>query len=353
MKSFLNKPILRAKEFIALLLVYISLSIFYYLTIWEAGSEYRTEETSLFSLTKWFDDGGLQYILMFLTTGLIWFFIFRLFSNWSFKKRIFLHILGLPFFVYIAQQGYYKISDLLDLGHLRGAGAVWDIYIPALIYLIQFSAIHAYEYYTISQRKLRAEIELKNAALKSELSALKAQLNPHFLYNVFNTINASVPPEMENTREMIASLSDLFRYQLKASIEDMVLLKDEIEFVRKYLELEKMRFDKRLEFEIIVSNEIESEPIPPMILQPLVENAVKHGLSQLIEGGLIKIEVEKINNLLYFKVTDTGVGINSFDGIFEKGIGLGNTQQRLNKMYNSKLELTKNDPRGLIVSFSI
>ena len=185
------------------------------------------------------------------------------------------------------------------------------------------------------------------------MSALKAQLNPHFLYNVFNTINASVPPDMENTREMIASLSDLFRYQLKASIEDLVPLKDEIEFIRKYLELEKLRFDSRLQFEIIVPYEIESVSIPPMILQPLVENAVKHGLSPLIEGGKVKVEVKKSNNILHFSVSDSGIGIKCFDGIFEKGIGLGNTQQRLNKMYHSKLTLTQNHPRGLIVSFSL
>jgi len=348
-----QKEYLKVKplEVIALLGTYVCLSLFYYITIWISGSEYRKEGATVFSLSKWFDDGGLQYILMFFTTIFIWYFVFRLFGNWSLVKRLSLHILGLPLFVFVAQQGYYWVSEQLDMGHLTGGGAIWDIFIPALIYLIQFSAIHAYEYYVISQRKLRTEIELKNAALKSELSALKAQLNPHFLYNVFNTINASVPPEMENTREMIAGLSDLFRYQLKASIEDLVPLKDEIEFVQQYLELEKKRFEERLNFKIVVPKELELELIPPMILQPIVENSVKHGIAPLMKGGSIEIVISRDNNRLKFSVKDSGVGISDVEGIFEKGIGLGNTQQRLKKMYNSSIKLESNQPSGLTVSF--
>src|SRR5690606_10526197 len=99
--------------------------------------------------------------------------------------------------------------------------------------------------------------------LKSELSAIKAQLNPHFLYNIFNTISASVPSENEKTRHMIAELSDLFRYQLKASQTELVPLKDELDFVKKYLDLEKERFEERLEIEISVDDSILNDMVPP------------------------------------------------------------------------------------------
>ena len=333
--------------------VYITLSLFYYTTLWINSSAWTAEPKPLFSLSNWFDDGGLQYIIMFVTTLFIWILIFRIFSQWKLLYRLLTHVITLPIFVFIAQQGYYFICDLLEMGYLSGSGQIWDIYIPSLIYLIQFSIFHAYEYYIVNQRKLKVEIELKNAALRSELNVLKAQTNPHFLYNIFNTINASVPPEMEKTREMIAGLSDLFRYQLKASKEDEVTLGEELEFVRQYLALEKLRFEERLEVVVNVDENLFSEKIPPMILQPLVENSVKHGISPLIQGGKIEISITKENDKIYFELSDTGVGIKNTDGIFTKGIGLGNTQMRLQKLYNSKIEIFENNPTGTKLKFSI
>src|SRR5690554_5682972 len=108
---------------------------------------------------------------------------------------------------------------------------------------------------------------------------------------------------------MIAELSDLFRYQLKAAQTELVHLKDELDFVKKYLDLEKERFQERLEIEIDVENSILNELVPPMLLQPLVENSVKHGLSPLIDGGKISISIHKKNNKLKFEISDTGVGI--------------------------------------------
>ena len=128
-------------------------------------------------------------------------------------KRLLVHFVAMPVFVISTQQIYYAIAEKLEWGHLMGTGQVWDLYIPALFYFIQFGVFHAYEHYRENQIKLKLEGELRQAALKSELAAIKAQLNPHFLYNVFNTINASIPAENEQTRDMIAQLSDLFRYQ--------------------------------------------------------------------------------------------------------------------------------------------
>ena len=236
---------------------------------------------------------------------------------------------------------------------MEGNGQVWDIYIPALFYLIQFAIFHAYEHYVINQRRLQYEIELKNSALKSELSAIKAQLNPHFLYNVFNTINASVPKEMEETREMIAELSDLFRYQLKASREDFVTLAEELEFVNKYLKLEQKRFEDRLSITITVDDGLLSRKIPPMILQPLVENSVKHGISPLVKGGRIDISIQEKADKLLFEISDTGVGVDDKDAIFTLGVGLSNTQKRLQKMYQSTLYVSDNLPSGLKVQFEL
>ena len=196
-------------------------------------------------------------------------------------------------------------------------------------------------------------IQLRQAALKSELAAIKAQLNPHFLYNVFNTINASVPSKQEKTRQLIATLADLFRYQLKASKKELVPLSDEIEFVNKYLELEKARFEERLEIAINVPEELNQEMVPPMLLQPLVENSVKHGISNSVEGGTISVTIFKDEDKLKFEIADTGKGVKDKKSLFGKGIGLSNTQLRLQKMYQSQLELLDNEPHGLKIRFSL
>ena len=343
----------KISEFGALLGTYLILSLLYHITLYINRLGFQRDADVLFAPSNWFDDSGLQYFIMFVSTLMIWFVIFRVCKNWSLAQRLALHIIGLPIFVFSAWRMYYLASDFLGLGHLSGAFQIWDIYIPALIYLIQFALIHAYEYYIINQRKLQYEIELKNTALKSELSAIKAQLNPHFLYNVFNTINASVPKEMEDTREMIAELSDLFRYQLKASREDLVTLEEELKFVNKYLKLEQRRFEDRLQINIDVAPHLLSRKIPPMILQPLVENSVKHGISPLVKGGKIDIIITETKERLIFEINDTGIGVEDKEAIFNLGVGLSNTQKRLQKMYQSSLKVSDNLPSGLKVQFEL
>ncbi len=344
---------IKLRELVILVLFYLLFAFLYHFTLWLNRAGYDRPEDYLFNLATFFDDGGLQYLLFLLTTIPIWWFVFVKYKQVSIGKRLLIHIITLPLFVYGNQQLYYYLSELWDYGHLGGAGQVWDLYIPTLFYCIQFGFFHAYEYFRENQRKLIVEGELRQAALKSELAALKAQLNPHFLYNVFNTINASVPAENEKTRQMIAQLSDLFRYQLQATQEEMVPLREELAFVRKYLDLEKARFEDRLKIHIDVPKEILNEPVPPMLLQPLVENSVKHGLASLIEGGAISIKVFKEAEKLKFEISDTGIGIQDKKKAFGKGVGLTNTKERLQKMYQSQLELLDNTPSGLKIRFAL
>ena len=152
---------------------------------------------------------------------------------------------------------------------------------------------------------------------------------------------------------MIAQLSDLFRYQLQASQSELVPLREELEFVEKYLDLEKARFNERLQIDINVPDELLDERVPPMLLQPLVENSVKHGLASLIDGGSIYISIKKSEGKLKFEISDTGIGIKDKSAVFKKGMGLTNTRLRLQKMYDSQLELMDNEPRGLKIRFSL
>lgn len=333
--------------------LYLLLAMFYHATLWYNRAGYKHEDDILFEPMSFLDDSGLDYILKFILTIPIWWLLFKKLRHWSTSHLLLLHIVLLPAFVLIWQQIYYWVCDFLGFGHLSGRGAVWDIYIPTLFYILQFGILHSYNYYKENQKKLKLEGELRTAALKSELSAIKAQLNPHFLYNIFNTISASVPSENEKTRHLIAELSDLFRYQLKASQVEKVSIREEIAFVNKYLALEKERFQERLDIEVNVDRSIMDEMIPPMLLQPLVENSIKHGLSSLVEGGKITISIQKKNGRLAFEIADTGIGLKDKTNVFDKGIGLTNTKLRLEKMYETSLQLSDNLPKGLKINFSI
>ena len=299
----------------------------------------------------------LDHILKLLVTAPIWYLLFRRLRYHSLAGRALSHIVLLPLFILVWQGVYYLISDIVGVGRLRDSGQVWDTYIGGLFYLVQFGIYHAYAYYRDYQRQRIQEVELRELAVKSELSALKAQLNPHFLYNVFNTISATLPPELEHTRELLADLADLFRYQLQASKTDFVTVRDEVAFLHKYLDLEKARFGDRLRVHFEVPDAVLDAKIPPMLLQPLVENAVKHGIAPLIEGGEVRIKIDYHDGQLRVEVADTGAGMNgkvlNGHGASRPGVGLANTRLRLEKMYGNDLVIKANQPHGVKIGFEI
>ena len=349
----MNSKILGIKinHIFGVILFYLFFMLSYYLALSYSFSDFKNDEP-VYSYRN-FIFQSVDYFLKFIVTIPIWFLIFKFFKKKTLWFRLLLHAVTMPIFIVVWQQMYYYIIESFHYSHLSGSSQAWDIYIPGLFYCIQFGVLHAFEYYNDNLEQQKIQSQLRELSLKNELSALKSQLNPHFLYNVFNTINASVPKELENTRKMIATLADMFRYQLQASQSDFVSIRDEINFVKQYLELEKARFENRLQVKINITKNILDIQIPPMIIQPLVENAVKHGISSLIEGGEVMIEIQKINNKLHFIISDTGIGITDKTEVFGKGIGLTNIKLILEKTYNSTLKLSDNLPKGLKIEFEI
>lgn len=345
---------IRKKEILIIFLFYLFFSFLYRIVLWYNSGYFEKEGFfGWLNLRDYWYMSGVQYVFYFFASILIWFLGVKLLKNKSRKLQILIVAFLIPIIVYAVREIKYAYFDSIGIFHLEGTGKVWDWYIPTLFLLFQFGMFFAYRYFRENQEKIKNEAALKQAALNSELSALKAQLNPHFLYNVFNTISASVPSENERTRNLIAELSDLFRYQLKASKTEKVTLKEELEFVKKYLQLEKERFEDRLEIEIDVADGILDEKIPPMLLQPLVENSIKHGLSSLIEGGKITIKIDKKEEQLHFEIADTGIGIQNKEDVFNKGIGLTNTKLRLEKIYGTSMHLSDNEPKGLKIEFAL
>ena len=204
------------------------------------------------------------------------------------------------------------------------------------------------------------------------MDLLQSQIKPHFLFNTLNTISGMAEiEEAVVTESMIRSLSRLFRYNLHTT-NQFVSLSQELEVARDYLSLQKMRFGDRVQYELIPqpgSREAENLgdiQVPVFLLQPLVENAVIHGISRKEQGGKITIRSEKRDNALRIEVADTGVGMDpeTLQGLRDKlagapsdvhvGIGIGNLYQRLNTLYGEdSLQISSEAGRGTQITVTI
>ncbi|MCB0610837.1 MAG: histidine kinase [Lewinellaceae bacterium] len=348
MKLHISIKRLFSVEHLLLLGFYFVFAFFYFLAIhWSTGESVGE------SYYKW--QIVLDYSLKGAFTWLIWLLLFRMLKGWPLWRKLLLHLVLAPLFAKGWQQVYYLCCRALGLGHLWGSAEWWDIYIPTLFYVLEFGIFHAYDYYQRLQTAQLHQAELRETALQNELSALKAQLHPHFLYNAFNTINASVPPGHEATRELVASLADLFRYQVWASRQELVLFREELSFVRQYLKLEEARFGDRLRVHFDIDPLAEDCPVPPMLLQPLLENAVRHGIGPLVEGGDVKLSAHLAGDQLAIEISDTGTGIppDKLENPNGTGVGLYNTRRRLALTYGVDLHISDVKPRGTRITFSI
>jgi two-component system, LytTR family, sensor kinase len=203
------------------------------------------------------------------------------------------------------------------------------------------------------------ERELRLLNTQMELAALRSQLNPHFLFNALNAVNALVGVNPEQARRVLEMLADLLRYTLETGKQDVVSLSEELEFVRKYLAIEQERFGKRLQTRIEADDALLDAHIPPMLIQPLVENAVKHGISPKAIGGTVTVRVfaESGGGRLCVEVSDDGIGMKAMNISkiqYSTGIGLANTDARLQKLFGVESALhIESSENGVTVSFSI
>ncbi len=198
---------------------------------------------------------------------------------------------------------------------------------------------HALRFYERSKAREQREAELEARLAQARLQALRMQLNPHFLFNTLNSI-ASLVHEQPKAEAMIEALSDLLRLTLTASDRAEVTLREELHFLDRYLLIEQTRFGPRLRVEKHIGPEVLDAVVPILILQPLVENAVKHGIEAQIAPGLIRIRAERAGEMLCLEVTDNGRGLPpAGSGKLKEGLGLSNTRSRLHELYGSRASL--------------
>jgi two-component sensor histidine kinase len=196
--------------------------------------------------------------------------------------------------------------------------------------------------------RLQAETaQLQTQLAEARLSALNAQLNPHFLFNTLHAISSLVERDPRGVRRMIARLSELLRYTLEGGTEHEVMLGQEIAFLERYLEIMQIRFQGQLEIDVQIADEARDALVPSLILQPLVENAVKHGVDKVSGTGKIRILARRESDRLVLSVSDNGPGPQKIARLDEAGVGLANIRQRLEQLYGSAQSLTLADaPAG-------
>ncbi len=229
-----------------------------------------------------------------------------------------------------------------------------DLMLYWLILLISYSFNYERRYREGEVRATRLEAQLAQA----QLQALKMQLHPHFLFNTLHSISALVHKNADAADKMIARLGDFLRLTLENSGAQEVSLGQELEFLKCYLEIERIRFEDRLTVQMNIEPQTLDARLPNLILQPIVENAIRHGISPRTSAGRIEIEARRLNGTLQVQVTDNGPGLpsdSSSGSIVKAGVGLANTQARLKQLYGAehRLDLANAASGGLTVILEI
>jgi two-component system, LytTR family, sensor kinase len=208
--------------------------------------------------------------------------------------------------------------------------------------LMTYSAIiglsYALAYYQESQERALKAAHLETRLAEARLRTLEAELHPHFLFNTLHAISTLVHSKPETADRMISRLSDLLRLTFDRSGEAEVTLQEELEFLQKYLEIEQTRFQDRLTVRFNIDPETLDAEVPRMILQPLVENAIKHGITPRVAAGHLHIAVRRRDDTLTLEVLDDGVGTRGSQPLSE-GVGLGNARARLASLYGTQQRL--------------
>jgi sensor histidine kinase YesM len=234
--------------------------------------------------------------------------------------------------------------------------AVAVVTINAVLALIVGGIAYAYEGMRLRLRDSLREVEevrlvearLREEAARAQLAALQARINPHFFFNTLNTITSLLEEDPQRAQEVVQTLADLFRYTFKVADTGPVSLAEELAFTRGYLEIEQARFGERLSVEWDVEDGASRFPVPGLILQPLVENAVAHGVAPLAQGGRLTISGRVEDGRLRLEVADDGRGLGDAGGaVVRDGHGLANVRQRLDTYSRGRasLELVSN-PAG-------
>jgi len=295
-----------------------------------------------FGTSHWHDEIRI-YLAQFwiwglLTPAIVWLDRRLPYAGKALGRRLAAHIVASIIFTEIyfymfttmrALMGVAPWSSLRISQLFTPAVIGWQIWCW-LIYWVILGGIQAYQYY---QRYMNSELRLErleHSFSEARLNALRMQLDPHFLFNALNTISSHVERDPKLTRRMIEHLGDLLRMSLESKDRQEVPLAEELAFLEHYLEIQKIRFGDQLRVVMDVAPEVKYAAVPSMFIQPLVENAIRHGISRRASGGTLIVRAKPLGDRLEIRVMDDGVGLPlgwTLEG--SEGLGLSITRQRI------------------------
>lgn len=230
----------------------------------------------------------------------------------------------------------------------------WPIYLSRLadlfLILMGLFLFNSYQNYTSTKIQL---VELERNLKESELSVLRNQIQPHFLFNTLNTISALIDQDSSKAQKVLSKTAGFLRILLTQSDKTIVSLDEELRMITDYLAIEAERFNDRLDVDIEVNEKSRRYQIPHFILQPIVENSIKHGVSKSSTPITIKIKSKVLNGRLSIEVSDNGPGALNDNEDYSKGIGLRNVKKRLYHIYQDEAELKVETTRGIGFNVSI
>lgn len=307
-------------------------------------NSYRSTEGFLFNLTN-------VIIHTIFLGSLVYINLLFLIPRYLFNKRFFSYI-ALLFFATIITTPLELISLYWNLSpYPKAQELLLDnqlSYFVFLFFAVCTSTILKIIKEWIVQQQIQRDLERRN--LQSELSFLKSQINPHFLFNTLNSIYALSLKRSENAPNIVLRLSEMMRYMLYECNEKKVPLSREIQYIQNYLELERVRYGKkaRIEFDFMIEN-ADQYQIAPLLFIPFLENSFKHGLSHHIDGtGSVEILLQVDNNILDFTIQNSKTDLKA-ERYFQGGIGLKNVNRRLELLYPNKYKLDTTDSEDVYI----
>src|SRR5256886_6553255 len=260
--------------------------------------------------------------------------------------RLPVHLAASIAMVFLKVAVYAPIFRLLNPSLNRSYGQILagGFYADMLAYWAAIGVIHAIAYYSHTAR-------LDGALRAAELENLRSQLQPHFLFNTLQSISTLIYRDPAAADRMLTDLSDLLRLSLRSTASHEVPLRDELDFLARYLEIMRVRFGDRLVIRVDVSGDVLNAMVPSLVLQPIVENAIRHGMADRPDVGHVAVSGRRNGDSLRLEVADDGPGLHpSPPG---NGIGLANTRERVARLYGGRGTLEMVQERGLIVRLSM
>jgi signal transduction histidine kinase len=330
-------------------LVFSSQSYVYYAV---RGGEVRWLPTLTWVFAEWYSWAALSPLILWLARR------YRI-ERRSWSRALAIHLTAGVLFS-VAHAALQSAVNQLPLGFGHAPRPFGQLFkylllenysISLLTYCVLVGISHAAEYY----RRYRDREAL---LAQAQLRALKMQLQPHFLFNSLNSISALIGEDRKAAVRMVARLGDFLRLTLANSGDEEISLQQELEFLKSYLEIEMIRFAERLTVRMNIDPDTVRARVPNLILQPIVENAIRHGVSNGEGRGRIEIRARRVNGMLHLRVEDNGPGLNVSRKVVSTdagGLGLANTRARLHNLYGGahRFDLTDAPVSGLVVTMEI